>query len=58
MLNLNHLKIPTKLRIMSLITLFSVLVLGFVSNYFFQTSKLLVIIINAERMHFQILIHE
>ncbi len=51
MLNIGHLKIPSKLRIMSLVTLFSVLGLGFVANYFFQTSKLLGVIINAERVH-------
>ena len=51
MLNLNHLKIHTKLRIMSLLTLLSVLALGYLSNYFFQTSKVLGIIINAERVH-------
>ena len=51
MLNLNHLTIPAKLRIMSIVTLTSVLVLGFMSNYLFQTSKLLGIIINAERIH-------
>ena len=51
MLNIGHLKIPAKLRIMSIVALFSVLVLGFVANYFFQTSKLLGIIINAERVH-------
>lgn len=51
MLNIGHLKIPAKLRILSLVALSSVLVLGFVSNYFFQTSKLLGIMINAERVH-------
>jgi len=51
MLNLTNLKIRTKLRIMSMVTLLSVLVLGFVSNYFFQTGKVLGIMINAERVH-------
>ena len=51
MLNLNRLKIRTKLRIMSVGAVFTVLVLGFVSNYFYQTSKVLGIMINAERVH-------
>jgi len=36
---------------MSLVSFLSVLVLGFISNYFFQTSKVLGIMINAERVH-------
>ncbi len=51
MLNLSHLKIRSKLQLMSLVTLISVLLLGFVSNYFFRTSKVLGIIISAERVH-------
>jgi len=51
MLKITHLKIKTKLRIMSLVTLLSIVALGFVSNYFFNTSKTLGIIINAERVH-------
>ena len=51
MLNLNQLKIRTKLRIMSLVALLSIAALGFVSNYSFQTSKLLSIVFNAERVH-------
>lgn len=51
MLNLTHLKIQTKLRMMSLVALLSVLALGFISNYFFQTAKVLGIIINAEKVH-------
>jgi signal transduction histidine kinase/CheY-like chemotaxis protein/HAMP domain-containing protein len=51
MLNLNQLKIGTKLRILSLVTLISMAALGFISNYFFQTSKVLGIMINGERIH-------
>jgi len=51
MLRLSHLNIRTKLRIMSAVTLLSIAILGFISNYFFQTSKVLGIIINAERVH-------
>jgi len=51
MLNLAHLKIQTKLRMMGLAALLSVLALGFISNYFFQTAKVLGIIINAEKVH-------
>jgi hypothetical protein len=36
---------------MSLIAVISIASLGFVSNYFFQTSKVLGIIINGERVH-------
>ncbi len=50
MLNLNRLKIGTKLRILSLVTLISMAALGFISNYFFQTSKVLGIMINGERV--------
>jgi signal transduction histidine kinase/CheY-like chemotaxis protein/HAMP domain-containing protein len=51
MLNFSHLKIITRLRMMSVVTLLSIAFLGFVSNYFFQTSKVLGTIINAERVH-------
>ncbi len=51
MLNFNQLKIRTKLRIMSLVALLSIAALGFVSNYAFQTSRLLSIIFNSERVH-------
>jgi len=51
MLNLKHLKIQTKLRMLSLISLLSIALLGSVSYYFFRTSKVLGIMINAERVH-------
>ncbi|HZL10652.1 MAG TPA: response regulator [Prolixibacteraceae bacterium] len=50
MLNFSSLKITNKLRVLSIISIISVVVLGFVSNYSFNTSKLLGIIINAERI--------
>ena len=51
MLNFNGLKIKSKLRILSLISIVSLAVLGIVSNYFFNTSKIVGVIINAERVH-------
>lgn len=51
MLETKHFKIRTKLRIISLIALLSIACLGLVSNYFFQTSKVLGMMINAERIH-------
>lgn len=44
-------KIKNKLLILSLISISSIVILGFVANYFFRTSKVLGIIINAERVH-------
>ncbi|MFY9153113.1 MAG: response regulator [Prolixibacteraceae bacterium] len=51
MLNFNNLNIRVKLRILSSISIVSLIFLGFISNYFFNTSKVLAIIINAERVH-------
>lgn len=51
MLDFKSLKIRNKLRIISLISILNLVVLGFVANYFFNTSKLLGVIINAERVH-------
>ena len=51
MLDFRSLKIRNKLRIISIVSILSIIVLGFVSNYFFRTSKMLGIIINAERIH-------
>jgi len=51
MQDFKSLKIKNKLRILSILSILSILVLGFVSNYFFRTSKVLGIIINAERVH-------
>lgn len=50
MLSFNDLRIGNKLRVLSLISIFSLLLLGYVSNYFFQTSKVLGVIINSERV--------
>lgn len=46
-----NLKIRNKLLISSFLSILSIIVLGFVANYFFKTSKVLGIIINAERVH-------
>ena len=51
MSDFKSLKIKNKLRILSILAILSIVVLGFVSNYFFRTSKVLGIIINAERVH-------
>lgn len=51
MLDFRNLNIKNKLRILSAVSVFSIVVLGFISNYFFKTSKMLGIIINAERIH-------
>lgn len=51
MFDFKNLKIRNKLRILSLISILNLVVLGFVSNYFFKTSKMLGVIINSERVH-------
>lgn len=51
MVSIKNLKISNKLRLLSLISILSLMALGFVSNYFFKTSKMLGLIINAERVH-------
>ena len=51
MQNFDNMKIKTKLKIMSLVTLFSLAVLGIIFNYIFHTSKVLGIVINAERVY-------
>lgn len=51
MIRFSDLRIRTKLRVLSLIAILSLILLGFISNYFFRTSKVLGIIINAERVH-------
>lgn len=51
MSDFRSLRIKNKLRILSFISILSIVVLGFVSNYFFRTSKVLGMIINAERVH-------
>jgi len=51
MLDLVHMKIRGKLRIMTIVTIVSIALLGLISNYFFKTSKVLGLMINAERVH-------
>lgn len=51
MVKFNDLKIRVKLRVLSSIAIISLVFLGVISNYFFNTSKVLGIIINAERVH-------
>jgi len=51
MVSIKNLKIRNKLRVLSFISILSLMALGYVSNYFFQTSKMLGLIINAERVH-------
>jgi signal transduction histidine kinase/CheY-like chemotaxis protein/methyl-accepting chemotaxis protein len=51
MLRFNNLGIRNKLRTLSLISIICLVILGYFSNYFFNTSKVLGIIINAERVH-------
>ncbi len=51
MLSFKSLKIRNKLRVLGFVSILSLIVLGLVSNYFYQTSKVLGIIINAERVH-------
>ncbi|MGE5318370.1 MAG: GAF domain-containing protein, partial [Chloroflexota bacterium] len=45
------LRLRNKLRIINVITILSIIVMGFVCNYFFQTTKVLGVLINAERVH-------
>jgi len=51
MVNFSGLKLRHKLRILSFFSILSLIVLGFVSNYFYNTGKTLNLIINAERVH-------
>jgi len=51
MKDFRSLKIKNKLLFLSLISISSIVILGYVANYFFRTSKVLEIIINAERVH-------
>ncbi|MFA8434666.1 MAG: response regulator [Marinifilaceae bacterium] len=44
-------RIKYRLLFLTVITIFSILILGFSANYFFKTSKVLGIILNAERVH-------
>lgn len=45
------LRLRNKLRIINVISILSIVIMGFVCNYFFQTTKLLGVLINAERVH-------
>ncbi|MGQ7871201.1 response regulator [Sunxiuqinia sp. sy24] len=51
MVNFSGLKLRNKLRILSLFSILSLIVLGFVSNFFYNTGKTLNLMINAERVH-------
>lgn len=51
MLSFKNLKIRNKLQALSLISILSLILVGYVSNYFFKTSKVLGVMINAERVH-------
>lgn len=51
MLKFTNLSIRSKLRVLSLISIVCLVSLGFFSNYFFNTSRVLGVIINAERVH-------
>ncbi len=51
MLNFSNLKIRNKLRVLSFFSFLSLVILGFVSNYFYNTGKTLNLTINAERVH-------
>lgn len=51
MLKFTDLRIRNKLRILSITSFLSLITLGFVSNYFYNTGKTLNLMINAERVH-------
>ena len=51
MLKFTDLKIRNKLRVLSVTSFLSLITLGIVSNYFYNTGKTLNLIINAERLH-------
>ncbi|MCE4565386.1 response regulator [Maribellus sp. CM-23] len=51
MLTFNDLKIRHKLRILSIFPFLGLILLGAISNYFYNTGKTLSIVINAERIH-------
>lgn len=48
---LSNLKIRRKLNVITVVSLFSIIVMGLAANYFYRTGKVLTIIINAERLH-------
>ncbi len=51
MFKFNDLKIRLKLRFLSIFPFLSLILLGIVSNYFYNTGKTLSMVINAERIH-------
>ncbi|WP_299579463.1 response regulator [uncultured Sunxiuqinia sp.] len=51
MANFSGLKLRNKLRLLSLFSILSLIVLGFISNFFYNTGKTLNLMINAERVH-------
>lgn len=51
MTDFKGLRLRNKLRIINVISILSIVIMGFVCNYFFQTTKLLGVLINAERVH-------
>ncbi len=55
MLKFSNLNIRNKLRVLSLISIICLIILGVFSNYFFNTSKVIGTMINAERIHNNIL---
>lgn len=48
---LGNLKIRHKLNIITVISIFSIIMMGLAANYFYRTGRALTIIINAERIH-------
>ena len=51
MFKFSGLKIRNKLRVLSIFSILSLIALGVISNYFYNTAKVLGLMINAERVH-------
>ncbi len=51
MFKFNDLKIRHKLRVLSIFSFFSLIILGIISDYFYTTGETLSLVINAERIH-------
>uniref|UniRef100_UPI003216EA80 response regulator n=1 Tax=uncultured Draconibacterium sp. TaxID=1573823 RepID=UPI003216EA80 len=51
MFKFNNLKIRNKLRVLSVFSFLSLIILGGISNFFYNTGKTLSLVINAERVH-------
>ncbi|HCR92047.1 MAG TPA: hypothetical protein DIW50_16690, partial [Prolixibacteraceae bacterium] len=51
MFNFRNFKIITKLRIFSLLSIIGLIILGSISNYFYNTAKTLSLMVNSERVH-------